>query len=110
MTKVTFFLNHEHTCIGFCTEDHAGYAEAGTDIVCSAISALTITCINALDQLTEDQTDLSVSEEDARIRLMLKGAPSEQALLLLAAYRLGIQGIAEEETYREFIELEFMEV
>lgn len=32
-------------------EGHSGYAEAGSDIVCSAVSVLAITCVNSLEAL-----------------------------------------------------------
>ena len=34
--------------IGFLCAGHAAYAEAGQDIVCSAVSVLTETCVNTL--------------------------------------------------------------
>ena len=33
---------------GFRAGGHSGYAEAGSDIVCAAVSILTCTCVNAL--------------------------------------------------------------
>ena len=42
MTKVTFYQNSENQCVGFTSEDHAGYAQEGEDIVCAGISALVI--------------------------------------------------------------------
>ena len=35
---------------GFACKGHAGYAAAGKDIVCAAVSALTTTCVNALER------------------------------------------------------------
>lgn len=40
MTKITFFKNKDFL-IGFEVEGHTGYAEVGSDIVCSAISSMT---------------------------------------------------------------------
>ena len=39
--------------IGFHVEGHAGYADYGQDIVCSAVSVLVINCINSIDELTD---------------------------------------------------------
>lgn len=33
----------------FICAGHAGYAEEGKDIVCAAVSALTVTCVNSLE-------------------------------------------------------------
>lgn len=35
----------------YIVEGHAGYAEAGRDIICSAVSAVAYTGINALEEL-----------------------------------------------------------
>ena len=36
---------------GFSAKGHSGYAEEGSDIVCAAVSSLTITCVNSLEAL-----------------------------------------------------------
>ena len=33
---------------------HAGYAEEGYDIICAAVSALTVNTINSIEQFTEE--------------------------------------------------------
>ena len=40
MTKITVYKNKTGDITGFRCEDHAGFARAGRDIVCAAISAL----------------------------------------------------------------------
>ena len=37
--------------IGCRAEGHSGWAEAGSDIVCAAVSILTCTCVNALESV-----------------------------------------------------------
>ena len=39
MTKIEFFTEDERIT-GFSVSGHSGYAEAGSDIVCAAISAV----------------------------------------------------------------------
>ncbi|MBR1607087.1 MAG: ribosomal-processing cysteine protease Prp, partial [Clostridia bacterium] len=46
MTRVTLYHDAEGRLSGFSCKGHAGYAEAGSDIVCAAVSALSITCCN----------------------------------------------------------------
>ena len=36
--------------LGFSSEGHAGYEEEGKDIICSSISTLFTTCVNALEE------------------------------------------------------------
>ena len=54
MTTVTFHKTKDGVIKGFQSKGHAGYANAGEDIVCASISILVINTINALEQLTED--------------------------------------------------------
>ena len=42
----------------FISKGHAGYAEAGQDIVCAAVSALIITTVNSLEKFTDDKFDV----------------------------------------------------
>ena len=45
---VTFFRRADGTLIGYRSQGHTGYAEAGQDIVCAAVSALTQSTLNGL--------------------------------------------------------------
>lgn len=48
--KVTTLTDEQNDIRYFKVEGHAGYAEAGKDIVCSAISMLTISAVNGLEK------------------------------------------------------------
>ena len=36
---------------GYSAKGHSGYAEEGSDIVCAAVSSLSVTCVNSLESL-----------------------------------------------------------
>ena len=109
MTKVTFYQNSDNQCVGFTSEDHAGYGEEGEDIVCAAISALVINTVNSIEAFTEDDYVVDVDEASAKIHFMLKDKPSDSSLLLLNSLILGLQRM-EDEQYTEFIDIIFEEV
>ena len=67
MTKVTIYKNQTEECVGFRMFGHAGYAEAGEDIVCAAISVLTINTMNAIEVFTNTVTASDVDEEEGYI-------------------------------------------
>ena len=48
MTKVVFYKKNG-VFYGFEERDHAGYAEFGEDIVCSAITAMTMLIVNTCE-------------------------------------------------------------
>ena len=92
---------------GFTCEGHAGYAEEGYDIICAAVSVLSVNLVNSIEEFTEDGMD--VTSGDGLIELRLDGELSQEGQLLMRAYILGIQSV--QKTYgNEYIELVFKEV
>lgn len=51
MITAHIFLNEKQKIWGYDIQGHAGYAEAGSDIVCSAVSVLAINTANSLETL-----------------------------------------------------------
>ncbi len=78
---------------GFVLEGHAGYAEEGYDIICSAVSALAINTVNSIEAFTEDGFEAEQKEDGGYLKLTLKGVPSAACSLLLDSLVLGIQNI-----------------
>ena len=73
MIKITF-LKRDGVYFGFRESGHAGYAESGDDIVCAAVSAMTMLIINTIEvaygsdvkyEIDEKTTDISVTALDA---------------------------------------------
>ena len=54
MISVTVYKDKNNHYTGFRCDGHAEYAEPGEDIVCSAVSVLTLNTCNAIEALTED--------------------------------------------------------
>ena len=91
---------------GFQTEGHAMFESAGKDVVCAAVSILTINTVNAFETfLTDEETIVDVDEKKGRIECIFKEEPSEKAGLLLDTYFLGIRGI-EDEYGSDYLKLE----
>ena len=78
----------------FYVEGHANYAEMGKDIVCSAVSALTITLENALGQLLDVTIRESRYVGDSNPRIFIS-APNNKTDLLIGMYKIGIEGVQE---------------
>ena len=76
----------------FISKGHAGYAEAGQDIVCAAVSALIITTVNSLEKFTDDKFD--VQEEDGFVSIHFRNHLSERGMLLMDSLLLGVKEIA----------------
>ncbi|MEE8885633.1 MAG: ribosomal-processing cysteine protease Prp [Eubacteriales bacterium] len=110
MTKVCFTKNRQGVITGFTAEDHSGYAEAGEDIVCAAVSALVIHTVNSIDRFTDDQTEEEQDEKNAWIRLQIIGEPDEKAELFLKSLEATLADMQQNEFYRDFIEVRYSEV
>ena len=78
---------------GFHIEGQSGYAERGSDIICSAVSALAINCVNSIEEFTQDEFSVGTDEERGMIDFDLADLPSSKSDLLLHSMLLGIQEI-----------------
>ena len=109
MTKVTIYKNVKNECVGFRAFGHAGYAEEGEDIVCAAISVLTINTMNAIEAFTNVEASLEIDEEEGMIDYRIKNSTKETTLLLDTMI-LGLEMMVSNEDYAEYIDLKFEEV
>ena len=109
MTKVTIYKNDLNECVGFKVYEHAGFDEAGSDIVCSAISILTINTMNAIEQFTDVDFTQDVDEEECMIQFKID-KPTKETTLLLETMVLGLQTLEDNEAYEDYIDLIFEEV
>ena len=107
MIKITIYQDSESRFTGFDCEDHAGYAEEGSDIVCAAVSALTINCMNSIEVLTGAEFTQDFDEANAVIQFRLT-TYEQDAQLLFHSMILGLEEI--ESNYSEYIDIIFKEV
>ena len=76
MTKIVFFRSGG-TYYGFEEQGHAGYGEAGDDVVCAAISAMTMLVINTIEVAYASDVDYSIDEGATHIMVRSKAALPE---------------------------------
>ena len=96
MTKITIYKDRTGNYQSFQCRDHAGSGEYGFDIVCAAISVLTINTINSLDSLTKDTFELTQDEKTGFIQVIFPHQLSSGGRLLMDSYVMGIESIQEE--------------
>ena len=77
MTRCEFFTA-EDRITGFSVSGHSGYAEAGEDIVCAAISAVVTMAEATINDVCGAKAKVRVKEEDARITLTLPASCDEE--------------------------------
>ena len=107
MISITIFET-DHQYKGFLCKGHAGYAEEGYDIICAAVSVLTVNTINSLEQFTEDEMEVEQAPDGGYLKLMMSGKLSKEADLLMKSLVLGLQTL--EESYgSEFVKMQIKE-
>lgn len=96
-STVTFWKRSDGALIGYQVEGHTGYASAGADIVCAAISALTQSTLNGLQNVLKAPVMFDIDDRRAFIEAELTPeateAQIEQAQLLLVTLQEGLQAI-----------------
>ena len=90
---------------GFTVSGHSGYAEAGQDIVCAAISAAVTMAEATINDVCGAKAKVRVKEEDARITLTLPAVCDEEESVqaVLAGLLLYLCNLRDE--YPDYIEV-----
>lgn len=76
MTKVTFF-RRDGVFYGFEETGHAGYADSGEDIICAALSSMTMLVVNTVEISFAGDVEYDIDDANARIRVESKCALPE---------------------------------
>ena len=77
MTRIDFF-NADGRITGFCCSGHSGYAEAGADIICAAVSTAVTFAADTITEVLGERAKVKVNEAEARITLKLPAACEEE--------------------------------
>lgn len=110
MIYITVYHESKTNCLtGFSTSGHAGYAESGMDIICSAVSALTITAINSIEALTDMGFELKQDEDKGILDYSLELPVSSEADLILRSMVIGLKGI-EQQYGKKYLKVNTKEV
>ena len=77
MTRCEFFREGDRIT-GFSVSGHSGYAEAGSDIVCAAVSAVVTMAEATINDVLGAKAKVRVKDEQARISLTLPVSCDEE--------------------------------
>ena len=76
MTKLVFFRSGG-VFYGFEEQGHTGFGEEGDDVLCAALSAMTMLIINTVEVAYASSVDFTIDEKTTNIRVMSKAALPE---------------------------------
>ena len=90
---------------GFSVSGHSGYAEAGADIVCAAISTAVTMAEAIINEVCGAKAKVRVKQEDARITLTLPTSCDEEETVQAALSGLMLTLLSIKEDYEDYIEV-----
>jgi len=104
MTRCEFFTEGDRIN-GFSISGHSGYAEAGSDIVCAAISAVVTMAEATINEVCGAKAKVRVKDEQARITLTLPVSCDEEETVqaILAGMMITLCGMRDD--YPDYIEV-----
>ena len=104
MTRCEFFTEGDRIT-GFSISGHSGYAEAGADIVCAAISAVVTMAEATINDICGAKAKVRVKDEQARITLTLPVSCDEEESVqaVLAGMMLTLCSLRDD--YPDYIEV-----
>ena len=93
---------------GFNCIGHAGYADAGSDIICAAVSVLVFNTLNAIESYTDDTMKGVTNDEAGLVDGGFEFPGSERGKPFVYTMILGLTGI-EKKDGEKFLRLEIEE-
>ena len=90
---------------GFSVSGHSGYAEAGSDIVCAAISAVVTMAEATINDVCGAKAKVRVKDEDARITLTLPSSCDEEETVQAVLSGMLVTLLSFKEQYPDYIEV-----
>ena len=110
MTTVVICKDQKGSYRGFRCMGHAGYAKKrNADIVCAAISALTIGTINSLEELAGERLRISQDEETGFLKCDFESILQEKSSFLMDSMVFSLKNISREYGDK-YLQVKFEEV
>ena len=115
MTTITFYKTGGFY-YGFEEQGHTGYGESGDDVLCAALSSMTMFLINAIEVSYACDVEYKIDEKSTDIRVIAKSAlpkyekdEKKQFAVsgLIQAYFFQLMDLVEE--YYEFLDVKEIE-
>ena len=104
MTRCEFFTQDDRIT-GFSVSGHSGYSEAGSDIVCAAVSAAVAMAEATINDVCGAKAKVRVKDADARVSLTLPASCDEEESVqaVLAGMLLTLCSLRDD--YPDYIEV-----
>ncbi|RBP39555.1 ribosomal-processing cysteine protease Prp [Garciella nitratireducens] len=110
MIQINVWEDEEQKIKKFLVKGHAGYGEEGWDIVCSAVSALTIATLNGLTEYVSIPLDIEIEDGYVYCAITTKMSKLQtiQSQAILQTMKLAFENIVDE--YGEYVKMDKMKI
>lgn len=108
MLKAEFFILDSGEIIGFDISGHSGYAEAGQDIVCAAVSSAAYMTVNTITDVMGITVDIAVNEDIGHMRAIVNKKDIPVCSDILKGFKMHL--LLLEEIYSPNIKVSYVEV
>lgn len=103
MTKIVIYKSKSHI-VGFEISGHTGYAEEGSDIVCSAVSSMSQMVVVGIKDVLKLNAFVEISDGYLKLKLSQNDVGNECAEVLLKAFEKSLKEIVKE--YGNYVKME----
>ncbi|MEY8441247.1 ribosomal-processing cysteine protease Prp [Lactobacillaceae bacterium 24-114] len=107
MIRVLFNLNSDHQITAFEIRGHADAGPYGQDIVCAAVSVLSISTINGLEQVAKTNPTVESDNDNGGFLKVTSINLGHDSQVIMQTFFNGMQDVAE--SYPQNIELKISE-
>lgn len=92
MTRIRLVHDsHSGGVLGYGIQGHAGYGQAGRDIVCAAVSFLATTCANALESAAGQKPSVHQGPDTLQVTIL----PAQRTAQTDTIFAVFIQGMTD---------------
>ena len=110
MTTVVIYRDKKGSYKGFCCMGHAEYAKPGRpDVLCAAISVLTIGTVNSLEELAKEPMKVTANEDTGFLKCDFENVLQEKSSFLMDSMVFSLERLSREYG-RKYLQVKFEEV
>lgn len=101
MTRINLLTLANGELVGFRITGHSGFADSGSDIVCSAISSVAYMVANTITEVIRVSAEIDVNEENGDMLLRVFQKDATACRDILQGFKLHM--LALEEQYSDYM-------
>ena len=108
MIKAQFSVDHDQRLTAFVLSGHAESGPYGYDIVCAAVSALSISTVNGLEQVAHDHPKVEKDDNQGGYLSVEHISTGHDAQIIMQTFLNGLSDIAD--SYSKFLSINIHQV